>query len=157
MTTTALSTISELPSGKAEVERFKGLLKSEILANNEDPLKILVRLKYIEKTIADTLSDKDIEDHLLREFDLYGKEKVVEVMGAKLNTQEVGVKYDYDGSGDPVWMDLDKAAKEIAEKKKAREKFLQALPQEGTVDPGTGVYINRPPKTSKTKVIVKMY
>lgn len=153
--TTALSTLSELPSGKAEVERFKGMLKNEILAAYDDPLKIFVRLKYIEKTITDILSDKDIEDHFIREFDLYGKEKVVEVLGAKLNTQEVGVKYDYDGCGDPVWYDLEKQAKEIAEKKKAREKFLQALPQEGTVDPGTAVFINRPSKSSKTKVVAK--
>jgi hypothetical protein len=154
---TALSTISILPSGKAEVERFKSTLKSEILAGNDDPLKVFVRLKYIEKTIADTLKDEDIERHILKEFDLYGKEKIVEVMGAKLNAQETGVKYFYEDCGDPVWSDYDAQIKDLTEKRKAREKFLQALPKEGTVDPSTGVYINRPPKSSTSKVICKFF
>jgi hypothetical protein len=73
--TTALSTLSELPSGKAEVEKFKKMLKDEILEATEDPLKIFVKLKYIEKTIADILIDTDIENHFLNEYEKYGKEK----------------------------------------------------------------------------------
>lgn len=155
---TALSTISVLPSGKAEVERFKHSLKSEILSGNEDPLKTFVRLKYIEKTIVDTLADKEIEDHFLKEFDRYGKEKVVEVMGAKLNAQETGVKYDYEASGDPTWVELNTKIAELTEKRKQREKFLQAIPYDGEVaDTENGAVIRRPPKSSKTKVICKFF
>jgi hypothetical protein len=154
---TAISTISALPSGKAEVERFKLMLKSEILANTKDPLPVFVHLKYIEKTIADILKDEEIEDHILREFLLYEREKIVEVAGAKLSQSEVGTKYDYNGSGDPVYFDLLKQSEEIKAKLKAREEFLKVIPPEGTVDPATGVFINRPPKSSKTKVICKIY
>jgi len=154
--TTALSTISTLPSTKEQLKVFSHKLKTEILANNKDPLKILVQLKYIEKVIADILKDKEVDYHFLKEFLLYEKEKEINVNGATLRQQETGVKYDYDACGDPIWFDLIKQINELTEKRKEREKFLQALPHEGTVDPGTGVFINKPPKSSHTKVIVKI-
>jgi hypothetical protein len=45
----------------------------------------------------------------------------------------------------------------LTEKKKEREKFLQNIPyNEGIVHPATGVFIVRAPKTSHSKVIVKL-
>lgn len=56
-------------------------------------------------------------------------------------------------SSDPVWNDLVKKISELDEKRKEREKFLQNIPYESQfVDPETGVFLTRPPKTSKTKV-----
>ena len=157
MNETALSTLSVLPSNRDQLKTFSRMLKDEILASNNDPLKILVQLKFIEKLIEDVLKDENIEYHFLKEFFLYEKEKIIEVGGAKLMQSEVGVKYDYEASGDPKWFDLEKQAKEIAEKKKEREKFLQSIPYDnGVVDPDTGVFITRPPKTSKTKVKVTL-
>lgn len=157
MNETALSTLSVLPSNRDQLKSFSRMLKDEILASSKDPLKILVHLKFIEKLIEDVLKDENIEYHFLKEFFLYEKEKIIEVNGAKLMQSEVGVKYDYEASGDPKWFDLDKQAKEIAEKKKEREKFLQSIPYDnGVVDPDTGVFITRPPKTSKTKVKVTL-
>lgn len=154
---TALSTISILPSGKEQVKKFTRMLKDEILANDKDPLPTLVHLKWIEKTIADVLQDEEIDYHFLKEFLLYNKDEKVVVEGATLNQSEVGVKYSYKDSGDPVWFDLDKQIKELTEKKKEREKFLQNIPYDkGTVDPDTGLFITRPPKSSKSKVIVRL-
>lgn len=154
-TTSALSTLSILPSNREQLKTFSRMLKNEILASDRDPLKILVQLKFIEKLIEDILKDEGIEYHFLKEFLMYEREKIIEVNGAKLMQTEVGVKYDYEASGDPKWFDLDKQAKEIAEKKKEREKFLQSIPyDQGVVDPETGVFITRPPKSSKTKVKV---
>lgn len=152
---TALSTISVLPANKEQLKVFSRKLKDEILANDRDPLKILVQLKFIEKLLEDVLKDEEIDYHFLKEFLLYEKEKVVEVNGAKLSQSEVGVKYDYNASGDPKWFDLEKQIKELTEKKKEREKFLQSIPyDQGVVDPDTGVFMTRPPKSSKTKVKV---
>lgn len=153
--TTALSTISELPSNKEQMATFFRSLKSEILDGNHDPLEVLKQLKYAEKVIADILTDKDIEYKFLREAILY-KEKTFEYRGAKYTVQEVGTKYDYKDCGDPVWFDLKKQSEEINSKLKEREDFLKVLPQEGTVDPTTGVFINRPSKTSKEKVTVRL-
>ncbi len=154
---TALSTLSTLPSNREQVFSFVKMLKNEILANDRNPLQILVQLKMIEKAIGDVLKDEDIDYHFLKEFLLYEKEKEITVNGALLHKSEVGVKYDYPSCGDPVWNDLLKAEKEISEKRKEREKFLRNIPYDkGTVDPETGVFITRPPKSSKEKVIVKI-
>lgn len=151
---TILTTISSLPSSKKQVASFVYELKKEILLS-KNPLQEFVKLKYIEKTFEEILKDAEIESVVLKEFQLYEAEKVVEVLGAKLNVSEVGTKYDYSASGDPIWNDLDKQIAELTEKKKAREGLLKALPEEGLVDPATGVYITRAPKSSKSKVICK--
>lgn len=153
---TALSVVNLLPSGREQVMAFTKTLKGEILANTHEPLRILTQLKYIEKVLENILTDKDIEWHFLREFELYGKEKVVDINGAKLSTMEAGVKYAYDECGDPVWMDLNKQIAELTAKRKEREEFLKVIPEGGTVDPDTGVFITRPPKSSKTKVSVRI-
>ena len=137
---TALSTINVLPSNKEELVRFVKTLKYEILANDKNPLPILVQLKFIEKAIEDILKDE-----------------AVVVNGATLRQSEVGVKYLYKDCGDPVWNDLNGQIEALTEKRKEREKFLQNIPYDkGTVDPDTGLFITRPPKSSKTKVIVKL-
>ena len=70
---------------------------------------------------------------------------------------EVGVKYAYEDSGDPVWNELSKQSAELSERLKERQKFLQAIPYDaGVVDAETGVFITRPPKTSKSKVKVTL-
>jgi len=154
---TALSTISALPATREQVQHFVRLLKNEILANDKNPLPILVQLTAIERMIKEILSDEDIEHHFLKEFLLYDNEKVISLNGAKLQSQEVGVKYRYEDSGDPVWFDLDKKIKELTGKKKEREKFLQNLPFESQfVDPDSGAFITKAPKESRTKVVVKL-
>lgn len=150
----ALAKIETMPSSKEQMMAFTRSLKDEILANDRDPLKILVQLKMIEKVIADVLKDDEIDLHFLKEFQQYEREKEIEVNGVKIRSGETGVKYMYADSGDPKWYDLDKQITELTEKKKAREKFLQTVPEPGVVDPDTGVFINRAPKSSKTKVIV---
>jgi Ca2+-binding EF-hand superfamily protein len=153
---TALSTISVLPSDKLEVAQFVRKLKSEILAADKDPLKILVQLKFIEKTIKEILTDEDIDNHFLNEFLLYDKDEKVTISGAELRSGETGVKYDYAASGDLKWIDMDKQINDLTEQRKKREKLLIALDEKGMVDPDNGLFINRPPKSSKTKVIVKL-
>lgn len=153
MNETAISAISVLPVGKKEMERFINLLVDEICSGANEPLQVLVRLKYAEKVIAETLKCERVDEVMIREYEKYGKGEKVVIHGAELKQMETGVKYDYNGSGDPVWMDLDKKISELTEKKKQREKMLQNIDQ-GIVDPETGVFINKPPKTSKTKILV---
>lgn len=154
---TTLSVINTLPSGKEQVVNFVRALKNEILANDKNPLPILVQLKYAEKTIAEVLKDEEIDYHFLKEFLLFGKDEKVIVNGAELRQSEIGVKYNYAETGDLVWSDLNKQIETLTEKRKEREKFLQNIPYDkGTVDPDTGLFITRPPKSSKTKVIVKL-
>jgi hypothetical protein len=150
-----LSVINLMPSGKDQIKVFVNTLKNEILSDTKHPLPILVQLKMVEKTIAEILKDEEIDYHFLREFLLYDKDEKVIVNGATLTASEVGVKYMYEDCGDPVWNDLNKQIEALTEKRKEREKFLQNIPYDkGTVDPDTGLFITRSPKSSKTKVKV---
>jgi acetone carboxylase gamma subunit len=153
---TALSTISILPQTKEELFKFSRMLKDEIIADDKETLPILGQLKVIEKIVKDVLEDKDVKKRFLTDRLRYSDKEVVKFNGLDFTIREVGVKYDYDASGDTKWMDLDKKIKELTEARKEREKFLQNLPIEGTVDPDGGNYIIRPPKTSETMVIVKI-
>jgi hypothetical protein len=151
----ALSTITVFPSNKTEIAMYSRKLKSEILASNDDPLEILKQLKIVESVIADILKDTDIERHFLAEAYKY-VEKTFDHKGVKFTIGEVGVKYDFSECGDPGYFDLVKQSEEIKEKLKAREEFLKTIPDEGTVDPGTGVFINKATKSSKSKVTVRL-
>ena len=152
---TAISTISVLPVGKKEMERFINLLVDEICSGQNEPLQVLVRLKYAEKVIAETLKNERVDAIMIEEYAKYGKDEKVVIQGAELKQMETGVKYDYEASGDPVWMNLDKQITELTEKRKHREKMLQNLSyDQGIVDPESGAFINRPPKSSKTKISV---
>lgn len=154
---TAISTLSVLPSNRDQIKTFSRMLKDEIMGGNVDPLKTLVHLKFIEKMLADILKDEELDNLFVKELDNYGKEKVVEIAGAKLSHMEAGTRYDYEASGDPKWFDLKKQSTEASERLKEREKFLQTIPyDQGVVDPDTGVFITRPPKTSKSKVKVTL-
>jgi hypothetical protein len=150
----ALATISVLPSNKVELAMYSRQIKAEILANDRDPLLILKQLKFVEKLIADLLTDKELDDHFLSEAYKY-KEKTIDHLDCKFTIQETGVKYDYEASGDPVWFDLNDKITKLKETIKEREKFLQNAGQ-GFVEPISGAFVNAPPRTSKTKVTVRI-
>lgn len=151
---TALSTITVLPGNRTELAMFTRKIKAEILANDRDPLMILKQLKFVEKLIAELLTDKELDDHFLTEAEKY-KEKTFEHLDCKFTVAETGVKYQYEETGDPVWFDLNKQITELKENMKVREKFLQNAGA-GFVEPTHGVYVNAPPRTSKTKVTVTL-
>jgi hypothetical protein len=154
---TALAVLENLPNNKAQVKTFVNSIKNEILSNTKNTLPILVQIKMVEKTIEDILKDEEIDLKFLKEFQLYDKDEKVTVNGAELRQSEVGVKYDYAATGDKTWIDLDKQIQGLIEKRKEREKFLQSIPYDaGVVDAETGLFLTRPPKSSHSKVIVKL-
>jgi len=154
---TALSTISILPSTREEFYNFKRMLKAEILNGTTELLPTLAKLTIAMRSIDDTLKDEEIERAMVYELSKYSNKEDVSINGVKFNLQETGTKYYYKDSGDPVWNDLDKQIAELTEKRKARETFLKAIPYESNVvDADSGLFLTRPPKTSTTKVVVKI-
>lgn len=150
----ALSTITVFPSNEAELTHYIRTIKDEILSGNIDPLAALKQLKYVERTIAALLKDAELDDYFLSEAEKYGKS--FEHLGIKFNIQETGTKYDYKATGDPIWNDINEEKEKISEAMKAREGYLKAIPEEGAADPLTGALIYRAPKTSTTKVVVRL-
>ena len=151
---TTLSTINIFPSNEAEIKHYITTFKNEILSGNEDPLKVLKQLKFVEKTISALLKDKDLEDHFLQEAEKYGKS--FEHLETKFTVSEVGTRYDFSTCMDSVWNDMDLKEKELTANKKIRETFLKAIPIDGVANPETGELIYPALKTSTTKVTVKI-
>jgi len=150
----ALSTIADAPITYVEIGNLIHFMKQELLSGDYNPLDVELKLKAMEETIKQLRSDEEIRAFVLSEAEKYGKS--FEWRGAKMSIREVGVKYDYAASGDSEWALLDAQVKELTEKKKAREKFLQAIPDMGTVSPETGETIYRPAKTSTTSIAVTL-
>ena len=150
----ALSTIADAPITYVEIGNLIHYMKQELLSGEYNPLDVELKLKAMEETIKQLRSDEEIRAFVLSEAEKYGKS--FEWRGAKMSIREVGVKYDYAASGDSEWALLDAQIKELTDKKKAREKFLQAIPDMGTVSPETGETIYRPAKTSTTSIAVTL-
>jgi hypothetical protein len=119
----ALSTLSVLPSTKAEGEQFKEMLLKEISAEYT-PLATLVQLKVLEKMIKELLTNDALDEIYLLEFNQFAKNNKLDVNGATLTSQEFGSKYLY--STDNLWMDLDSEIKRLTEMKKKREDVLKS-------------------------------
>jgi len=143
-----------LPSNEGEIKRFVTLIKSEILDAGDDPLKVLKQLKMVEKTIAILLKDKDLDNFFIDEAQKYGTS--FEHLDTHFDIRETGVKYDYSESNDSVWNYLKEKSDKLSEELKEREQFLRTIPVEGVANPDTGELIRRPPKSSTTKVAVKL-
>ena len=150
----ALSTIADAPITYVEIGNLIYAMKAELLSGDYNPLDVELKLKAMEETIKQLRADEDIKQFVLAEAEKYGKS--FEWRGAKMSVREVGVKYDYATTGDSEWAMLDAEIKELTEKKKAREKFLQAIPVTGTVSPETGEMIYPPARTSTTSIAVTL-
>ena len=149
-----LSAINLLPSNLDEIRRFITKARNEILDGKEDPLKVLIQLKMVEKTIYILLKDKDIDRHFVVEAEKYGKS--FDYMNVHFDVRETGVKYAYETCRDSVWNQLNDQKTELEKQLKERENLLKAIPEDGIVNPETGELIYKPAKSSLTKVVVKL-
>jgi hypothetical protein len=154
MEITTLAKIAQSPITYVEINNLIYDMKVELLSGDYNPLDVELQLKAMEETIKQLRSDEDIRQFVLSEAEKHGKS--FEWRGAKMSIREVGVKYDYSTSGDSEWAILDAQIKELTEKRKAREKFLQNIPEMGTVSPETGETIYRPAKSSTTSITVTL-
>jgi hypothetical protein len=69
--------------------------------------------------------------------------------GARVETCEAGVVYDYSGNGE--WRELDRQIRILTEQRRAVEERLRTLaPGRMAVDPETGEVLEGPAKTSKS-------
>jgi hypothetical protein len=149
---TTLSIINVLPSNKEEVQCFVNDAKDRILSGYENPLKIGAQLKAFEEVIESLRSDKDIRALTLKEAEKEGKS--FKQFNASFQIKETGVKYDYSVCDCQEWNELNDHIKALTEKKKEREKFLQAI--KGDVYDNNGVKLTPPVKTSTTNVTITL-
>ena len=142
---------------KTKQKEVAEALVKKVLDGNVSPLNAYVQLKGIVDSLSAAIKDPKLVDQVLTERMKWGKETPV-FHGAIVAISEGGVKYDFEGCGDPVFNDLAEEKKKLDEKIKERQKFLMGLPEEGAVitDTRTGetCEVKCPSKTSSTVVRV---
>lgn len=153
---TAVGVLSLLETTKEQRESFVRSIVSALDEGTADPLKVHLQVKNTEDLIKQITSDEKYREFLLNEASKYGKS--FEQYNAKFQVKETGTRYDYSVCGDSEMMQLQEESDKLAEKIKARQKFLQSLPASGLeILKGDELITIYPPiKTSTTSVTVTL-
>ncbi|MDR2927155.1 MAG: hypothetical protein LBV41_02970 [Cytophagaceae bacterium] len=153
---TVSGVISLFPSTKAERDVFVERLIDHVTSGYTDPLKVEIQMANIEQVVKKYRSDARINECVLNEAAKYGQ-KSFNVFNAKIEVKEVGVKYNYDEVGHPLYDSVCAEIDRLAEKKKELEQVMKA--QNGVwiyTDPDTGEIAEVSPvcRTSTTKAVI---
>lgn len=134
--TNTLIVPSAIPLTKAEIAASGQQLAEHVLdAGEQSPLAALIQLRALRDAIDHAI--KGLEVAAMDEAAQYGRNDA-NWRGVGFTVRNGRTVYDY--SHDPAWAEMKAQETAVAEQRKAREKFLQALPGE-MVDPDTGEFI----------------
>jgi choline kinase len=150
---TAISTLSQLPETKQQIETFaysleQGLNNGQIVAS--DLLRFQKAMEKVFEKIKPTLIE-----NALNEISQYEKNSVIK--GSEFSIVEAGVKYDYSNCNDIEYNTLNTQLEAIKSTLKDRETFLKSIKEPmQMIDENSGeVYTICPPKkTSSTTLKV---
>jgi hypothetical protein len=150
---TAISTLSQLPETKQQIETFahsleQGLNNGQIIAS--DLLRFQKAMEKVFEKIKPTLIE-----NALNEISQYEKNAVIK--GSEFSIVETGVKYDYSNCNDLEYNMLNTQLEALKSTLKDRETFLKAIKEPmQMIDEASGeVYTIYPPKkTSSTTLKV---
>jgi hypothetical protein len=146
---TAISTISVMPSNKAELRTFTAKVKQEILSGSNDVLKVAGMLKAMEELIKELRADKEIKEAIESEAEKYN-EKTIDFANFKL-TKSQRPTYDYTVCGDDVYNTMIGDFERMKQSIKARESMLLT-----GFDPSTGEAFLPPKKESVSVISVSL-
>jgi hypothetical protein len=150
---TAISTLSQLPETKQQIETFaysleQGLNNGQIVAS--DLLRFQKAMEKVFEKIKPTLIE-----NALNEISQYEKNTVIK--GSEFSIVEAGVKYDYSNCNDLEYNMLTIQLEALKSTLKDRETFLKSIKEPlQMIDENSGeVYTIYPPKkTSSTTLKV---
>lgn len=151
----AISLLKQLPETKAQISKFASIIRENLLSGETEFLPAFLQIKALSQLFAKLEKDALLKDLLLEETEKHGS-KSVELENCKLSIKETGVKFNYANCSDVEWEQLDAQAKDIAEKKKARETFLKSITPDMEVYGSDGVQLNPVAKTSTTSVSITL-
>lgn len=80
---------------KAKAKEMVDRLVEMVQSGMTDPLTMLVKLKFAQSVIADTI--ESIQPNCVDEASKYHKGEDIKLLGAELKVKEAGTKYDYSG------------------------------------------------------------
>ena len=141
--TTQIDILKKFPENKGDIQALACDWTNQILAGNDDPIKIAIQIKKVQAVLDQVTAG--IKDYVLSEAEKYGKG--TEMDGVKIEISDLGVRYDYSACQDESWNEMKAELDHVTKNMKNREKFLIAIPDEGTVDPNTGAMIYKPVRT----------
>ncbi len=140
---------------KAKAKEMVDRLVEMVQSGMTDPLTMLVKLKFAQSIIADTI--ESIQPNCVDEASKYHKGEAIKLLGAELQVKEAGIKYDYSNCGDRFYEFHEHIERTAKEAKKGREQFLKSLKKSETiVDEDTGEIHTIHPPVKKSSTIVQV-
>ena len=148
---TAISTLSQLPETKQQIETFahsleQGLINGQIIAS--DLLRFQKAMEKVFEKIKPTLIE-----NALNEISNFEKNPIIK--GSEFSIVEAGVKYDYSDCNDLEYNSLSIQLEALKSTLKDRETFLKSIKQPmQMIDENSGeVFTIYPPKKSSTTTL----
>lgn len=141
-----------LPSIKEGLSKKQIAYLAEQSVNNVleegNVFQVAEALAAMEEFVKNVRKDERFVEFLRDELTKH-RGRLTTNSGARIETCEAGVKYDYSGNGE--WRELDHQIKILSDRRKAVEEKLRKLePGRMVVDPETGEVLEGSPKTSKS-------
>lgn len=150
-----IDSIKEFGCSKPEIETLAQLISEEALDGNTEPIKLCVQLTALIQ-VCEAAKEK-LSEKVLSELDKHNGK--TEVLGAKIDRKETGVKYDFSSS--EAWKAIKASEDKIAEKRKAVETIAKTLPEGSELsftdtDTGETMAVVKAYKTSKTSFAITL-
>lgn len=150
----AIGVLNQFSTSAEGINRFSRLVGVEVEEGRENPLKVALVMKTLEKIVKNV--NDSLSAYYLREATKYS-EKTFNYAGAEITVGDVATSYDYASCGDPVWNDLQKIVAHASEQMKEREKTLKTLtrPMVEVID-GEAIEIKPPVRKSKEGIKISI-
>ncbi len=143
------------PQTGDQILDFQNEILDSVTNGFEDPLFLLVKLKAFTKALDGAIDS--IQEFALSEAQKHGKSFAI--YGAKVEVKEMGTKWYFDKTGDPIIARIANQKDQISKEEKDRQSFLKTLKEKTSfLDEESGevftVYPAR--KESKTGIAISI-
>jgi hypothetical protein len=143
------------PQTGDQILEFQNEILDSVTNGFEDPLFLLVKLKAFTKALDGAIDS--IQEYALSEAQKHGKSFAI--YGAKVEVKEMGTKWYFDKTGDPIIARIAEQKDQIGKAEKDRQSFLKTLKEKTSfLDEESGevftVYPAR--KESKTGIAISI-
>jgi hypothetical protein len=143
------------PQTGDQILEFQNEILDSVTNGFEDPLFLLVKLKAMSKALDGAIDS--IQEYALSEAQKHGKSFAI--YGAKVEVKEMGTKWYFDKTGDPIIARIAEQKDQIGKAEKDRQSFLKTLKEKTSfLDEESGevftVYPAR--KESKTGIAISI-
>jgi hypothetical protein len=149
----AISTLTIMPTTKAEITNYVRNIKESVLSGDYDLLEFAKILKSLETIVATLRKDTNIKDAIESDLDNYN-EKTFDYLGCKFQKRETP-SYDFSACEDSEYDMLENESNRINIALKARKEFLKSL-KDFYVNQETGEVVKPPIKTVKSNLAITL-